>query len=246
MLDKDKTINLDAIRNSLSREGLCILQNTEVRSFIDLAQGEYYKSMNSCEIKPPRQKVNYSNLENKPHRKLAIGCVNGVGEQGAQFLQTTYFSKEDPTYPNLGIIFSYLILLRNRILGIDEDFGNNPDNDGYWNACRIHHYPSGGGFMVGHSDTHPPTLLKTSDHPFLQVLVVLSQRSRDFHIGGGYIINRRGKKIYYENETSLGSIVCFDGSCVHGVDDIDNDKIVDFQAQSGRIAGFISLYKVLL
>jgi len=120
-----------------------------------------------------------------------------------------------------------------------------PDRDGFWNACRIHHYPRGGSFMASHRDTYFPLALEKAGHPFLQVMMVLSERERDFFTGGGYIIDRHGKKTFFEDQGSFGKVVSFDGNIVHGVEDVDGDQIIDFTLSSGRIAAFVNLYKVL-
>ncbi len=237
--------DLAKIQNNLKTNGHGVIDDWEMKSLVPQAREDYYKSMALCPISPPKQQFHYRDLDTRPHRKLAIGSTNGIGDPYAQFLQTTYFSMRDPNYPNLAQVFGALISLRNRILGIAEDFGNQPKRDGFWNACRIHHYPSGGGFMIGHRDTHFPALLNESGHPFLQILVLLSNRTIDFNTGGGFVVDRNGTKILYENSESLGKIAYFDGSIIHGVDDVDNDKIVDFQSKSGRLAAFVGLYKVL-
>jgi hypothetical protein len=246
MLQKVDAVDIEVIKRELTANGYGIISDGILKSYCKEAKDEYIRSMQACETSPPKKKFHYSDLKVKPHRKFAIGSTNGIGENYAQLLQTTYFSKTDPNYPNLGIVFSYLISLRNRILGINEDYGNSPERDGFWNACRIHHYPRGGGFMVGHRDTHFPKLLEKSGHPFLQIMVLLSKRGTDFNNGGGFIIDRHGNKKYYEkDESSFGEIVYFDGSIIHGVEDIDGDQILDFSKTSGRAAGFVGLYEVL-
>jgi len=244
-MQSTRAADLESIRHRLKEKGYGIISDWELKDLASKAREEYLDSMAKYETSPPRQGFHYSDLVHKPHRKLAIGSRNGDGEKYPQLLQTTYFSKDHSKYENLGKIFSYLISLRNRILGMDEGFGNDPEQDGFWNACRIHHYPAGGGFMFEHRDTLFPKLLEESGCPFLQVLVVLSTRGKDFHTGGGFVDDRDGNRIFYENENSLGNIVFFDGSIVHGVDDVDGDKVMNFSSQAGRVAGFVGSYKVL-
>lgn len=229
----------------MSEKGYCIISDWDFKSKTLAAREEFIRSMAACEISLPKKKFHFSDLRSKPHRKLTVCSVNGLGETYPQVLQTTYFSIADPAYPNLGAVFNSLITIRNKVLGVRDDFGNDPANDKFWNACRLHHYPRGGSFMVGHKDTHFPSLLEEAGHPFLQALVILSTRSKDFHTGGGFVVDREGNKILYETEDNFGSIVCFDGSITHGVEDVDSDQILDFQQTSGRLAGFANLYKVL-
>ncbi len=238
-------VNIQTIKDDLAHHGCGVIDTWGGAIFAEAALEEYFKSMTLCSLAPQKQQFHYKDLANKPHRKLALGSTNGIGDPYAQFLQTTYFSKDDTNYPNLGKLFGELIKLRNQILDINEDFGNNPERDGFWNACRIHHYPSGGGFMVAHRDTHFPVLLEKSGNPFLQILVLLSSRGKDFSRGGGFVVNRQGEKILYEDSNSFSKIAYFDGSIIHGVDDVDNDQVLDFNSTKGRIAAFVGLYKVL-
>jgi len=27
-------------------------------------------------------------------------------------------------------------------MAVDPDYGNDRERDGFWNACRVHHYPA--------------------------------------------------------------------------------------------------------
>ena len=236
---------IQSINSDLAEKGFGIVSDWEMKKYAKAAREEYVQSLTKYETSPPKQRFHYSDLINKPHRKYAIGSKNGNGDPYPQLLQTTYISKDHEDFPNLGKVFSYMINLRNTILDLNPDFGNDPARDGWWNACRIHHYPPGGGFMYAHRDTHFPSLLEKSGFPFLQMLVILSTRNKDFSTGGGYVVTRDDEKIYYEDENSFGNIVFFDGSIIHGVDDIDAEKLIDFKTPKGRVAGFVNQYKVL-
>ena len=238
-------LNIDGISDRIRNLGFVIEVDTEI---VELSQGariEYLDLMPSLQVHAPRESFSPKDLERGPWRKLAIGSVNGVGDPYAQMLATTYFQERNPGTPYLNTLFSALISTRNRILGIREDFGSEPDRDGFWNACRIHHYPRGGGFMVEHSDTHFPSVLKSSGVPFLQVMALLSVKKVDFHTGGSFIINSDGIRTNVEDDSPLGAVVMFDGSIRHGVEDVDPDQVLDFKLVSGRIAAFVNLYQVL-
>ena len=96
--------------------------------------------------------------------------------------------------------------------------------------------------MAGHRDTLFPALLKEFEIPFLQMLVTLSNRGADFDSGGGYVVDNSGNKIFVESDDNAGSIVFFDGSTIHGVDDIDPDTLLDFSSEKGRISLLVNLY----
>ena len=237
----------DQIKVELEDKGFYILENSSIAEVIPHARSEYLNLFSKLKIHPPRERFTHTDLKEKPWRKLAIGSTNGLGESYAQLLQTTYFDEQSNQHPNLRKLFSFMIEMRNQLLGLALDFGSNPVRDLYWNACRVHHYPAGGGFMMAHKDTHFPQVLEKSGHPFLQIMIPLSIRGNDFVTGGGFIVEKKTKKkIFFETERSLGNVIIFNGGgVIHGVDDVDGDKIIDFQSSTGRFAAFINVYQVL-
>ena len=237
-------MDLITLQNEVLENGYAIYTDSNLTAMGHAARIEYLSSFGELVIHSPREKFHYSALEEKPWRKFAISSANGVGEPYAQFLQTTYFSELDLQYPALMAIFKFLISFRNQMLGLGEDFGSSPKEDGFWNACRVHHYPVGGGFMVEHKDTHFPKVLESNKLPFLQVMMILSTKGVDFSEGGNYIRDRSGKQIFPEDLSGIGSIVMFDGGIAHGVQDVDSDGILDFSHPSGRFAAFVNLYQV--
>ena len=139
-----------------------------------------------------------------------------------------------------------MIAVRNRLMRLDLSFGDNPERDRFWNACRIHHYPRGGGFMAMHKDTHFPRVIDAQiGKPFYQVSTFLSRKNVDFFSGGGFVINHRNEKVDLETEGGFGSLVLFDGRTYHGVEDVDLDQVIDFSRSDGRLAAFVNLYSVI-
>lgn len=236
-------MDLKSLQNEVLDKGYAIYTDASLAALGNSARTEYLSNFYKLKIHSPREKFHYTSLDSQPWRKFAISSANGVGEPYAQFLQTTYFSEKDSRYPALREAFKYLISFRNKMLDLSEDFGSNPKKDSFWNACRVHHYPKGGGFMVEHQDTHFPKILHSSELPFLQVMMILSKKGTDFSEGGNYIRNRNQDQIYPEDLAGIGSIVMFDGGIVHGVQDVDPDGILDFSQPSGRFAAFVNLYE---
>lgn len=236
-------MDLITLQNQVLENGFAIYSDSNLTTLGNSARAEYLLAFHKLKIHSPREKFHYSSLDREPWRKFAISSANGVGEPYAQFLQTTYFSEADASNPALNSAFKFLISFRNQMLGLKVDFGSNPKEDGFWNACRVHHYPKGGGFMVEHRDTHFPKVLDSNQIPFLQVMMILSTKGSDFFEGGNYIRNRNGEQIYPEDLAGIGSIVMFDGGITHGVQDVDPDEILDFSQPLGRIAAFVNLYE---
>jgi len=206
------------------------------------ARSEYFRSLESEQSHPPLEKFKPIELVEKPWRKFAIGSKSGSGEPYSQLLQTTYFSEKCSDYPVLSKVFGRMINIRNKLTKMPVNYGSNLDEDDFWNACRVHHYPCGGGHMAAHRDTLFPRLLKEFEFPFIQMMVTLTTRKYDFNLGGGYIVDKQGETVFFENESNAGSLIFFNGETVHGVEDVDPDLLLDMNSKSGRVALFVNLY----
>lgn len=233
------------IDKELNSSGYLIIRDAEIEQISVEARAEYDRCLRTSPLHATREKFHYLVLANEPWRKLAIGSTTGLGESYAQNLQSIYFDANDSNYPALGSLFNQMILVRNKLMGTDPSFGSNPERDRFWNACRVHHYPRGGGFMATHRDTYFPKVLDTpTDKPFYQVCVLLSRKNTDFFTGGGVIFDRNKEKIDLETKGGFGSLIVFDGRTHHGVEDVDLDQIIDFSRTDGRLAAFVNLYAV--
>jgi hypothetical protein len=231
-----------AIDRELADKGYTILRPAGFVALCNRARDEYLGVFHAAASQPPKKRFSFDDLRNGPWKKMVIGSRNGVGETYAQLLQAVYFGASTAGYPALTELFHFMNILRNRLMKVEDDFGNQPARDKFWNACRVHHYPRGGGFMSMHRDTHFP--LKLGDLPFYQVMVPLSVRGRDFINGGGLLVTKQGEVLNTDEIGGLGSIVIFDGRIQHAVEDVDPQEIMDFKDGLGRIAAFNSLYVV--
>lgn len=234
--------DIAAIDRELADKGYTILRPAGLEDLCKRAREEYLAAFRAAQSQPPRKRFSFADLHNGPWKKMVIGSRNGVGETYAQLLQAVYFDDAATGYPALGELFGFMNILRNRLMKVADDFGGEPARDKFWNACRVHHYPRGGGFMSMHRDTHFP--LKLGDLPFYQVMVPLSVKGRDFVNGGGVLITKQGEVLNTDELGGQGSIVIFDGRIQHAVEDVDPQEIMDFQDGLGRIAAFNSLYVV--
>ena len=239
--------DLGNIDSELERNGYIVLRIPELSGLAVEARSEYLRFLSQSKLNPTRQSFDFRTLALKPWRKLAIGSRIGLGDPYAQNLQSSYFSANDACFPNLGRMFQVMLSVRDRLMRITKpNFGEDPETDRFWNACRIHHYPRGGGFMAKHRDTHFPHLIKEQlNKPFYQVSVLLSRKGEDFVSGGGFVEDRQGSTIDLEEVAGFGAMVVFDGRTAHGVDDVDLDQVIDFASPSGRLAAFVNLYAVL-
>ncbi len=227
-------LDIEAIRKEVEDQAYSVVRPAGLEQLCELARQDYFEALTRSELKPPRKSFSYPDLAKAPWRKLAISSTNGIGEPYAQFLQSTYFDQNQSPYQHLNKLFKFVIELRNKLMDVAVDFGDDPIRDGFWNACRVHHYPSGGGFMVMHKDTYFPVAL--GKYSFYQLLVPFSVKGRDFHTGGGVVIDRNGVKHNTDELGGLGSVLVYDGRTYHGVEDVDPDQIVSFDSQKGRMS----------
>jgi hypothetical protein len=235
------SIDIPSIEREVAGTGMAIVRPAP--PFLELcesARADYLAEFTRAPVQPPRRPFRPADLAAAPWRKFAIGSKNGVGESYAQLLQTMYFDPTRPAHPSLNALFAIVIELRNRLMRVAADFGSDAARDGYWNACRVHHYPRGGGFMMTHCDTYFP--IKLGDLPFYQVMAPLSVKGRDFTTGGGVIVTRQGERLNTDDIAGVGSLVVFDGKIQHGVEDVDPTEVMNFDDEGGRLAAFANLY----
>lgn len=239
-------IDPNQVDKELNERGYLIIHDAGTEQNCVAARAEYDRCLKSSKLHATREKFHYSVLAREPWRKLAIGSSNGLGDPYAQNLQSIYFNSRDENYPALGSLFNMMVLIRNRLMGVDPSFGSNPEKDRFWDACRVHHYPRGGGFMATHRDTHFPQVIGAQiGKPFYQVCVLLSRKNTDFFTGGGVVYDNEKQKIDLETAGGFGSLILFDGRTYHGVEDVDLDQVIDFSRSDGRLAAFVNLYSVM-
>lgn len=239
------SLNVQTVDEALKAEGYLIVRDKYLESLCEAARAEYESCFNNTKVRAPTDKFNYKTLRDHPWRKMAIGSRNGLKEPISQNLQTTYFYESDKNYPSLSLLFGEMLKVRNTLMGVEMDFGSVPERDKFWNACRVHHYPRGGGFMTIHRDEYFPNKLEEQDKPFYQMLVLLSRKNVDFFTGGGVVFNRQGQKIDVETEAGFGTMVLYDGKTPHGVEDVDLDQVIDFSRTDGRLVAIVNVYCVL-
>ena len=139
--------------------------------------------------------------------------------------------------------FEIMSELRNILCDMPTGYGKTMEADGLYSSVRIQQYPLGGGFMGAHTDHVGASNLPGSENSrFIQVMVPLSKKGKDFQSGGGFVQNESTMYII-DDLCDVGDIVVYDASTLHGVLDIDPD--VDFQPCdiNGRLAGFVTLYR---
>ncbi len=253
---------IDAYHNKIKKieieiraRGYAFFDHPELANLIEAARDVYVRDFPNISPHAQSHKFEYSDLVKKKYwKKFAIGSSNGTGAPYAQFLVTTYVTDvgEDN---HLQLLFVLLFKMRNLLIGLPEDFGSTPSRDMYWNASRIHTYPAGGGFMLGHKDTHFLKQVKRerstyekkmndSEFKVTHVSCPLSVRGTDFDEGGFWIRDRKTEeKVFLEKKGDrLDKLLFFDGNCEHGVDSVDPGTILSLSNVNGRTTCLSNLY----
>jgi len=132
--------------------------------------------------------------------------------------------------------------LRNLLGRLPDGYAIDAPADGLFTASRIHHYPSGGGFMVGHVDSIIPAVYAGADLDFHHTLLLITEKGEDFETGGGFI-ETGGEHIVYEDHCHAGDVIVYDHRLVHGVDDVDPTVPFRQASLAGRMSGFVSFYR---
>lgn len=179
-------------------------------------------------------------------QKLSIGCARGKHHLGSygRLLRVFFNPLWQEDIYQMHDIFKQLIIVRNKLMGKPINFASDTVEDGLWTAARIHQYPVGGGFIQAHQDRTQATVSEQAHLNYYQVFAILSQKGEDFEQGGGFI-EHEGNRIVLDDYISPGDIIIYDGSTLHGVEDIDPHKVLDLETISGRLSAFVSLYKDL-
>lgn len=141
-------------------------------------------------------------------------------------------------------IFRKMIALRNKLIDKHKDFASNCIEDGFWTAAKILQYPQGGGFMSPHRDTPVNKVAEDAGLEFVQLILIMSQKGVDYERGGAYI-HENGEPFIFEDFCKLGDIAVYNGSSIHGVQDIDPHKPLDLETFSGRVVALAALFKDL-
>ena len=178
--------------------------------------------------------------------KLSIGLGNHSGHDinRGRFMRTIYLPINQSDKFGLIQSFRTVAQVRNLLMNKDVNFAIDSPEDDLWTAARVHHFPTGGGFMVAHKDTLAPSLLKDkeNDYSYFQPILIMSQKGVDFDKGGGTAMID-GKFEEYENFAELGDIAVYDVNTIHGVNEVDLHKPFRQRSSGGRYSGLVTLYK---
>lgn len=188
----------------------------------------------SLGIDPSMTKTNF--------QKWAVGIVSPSTDKLARLFRVFYNPLWCEDIYGMHSLFETLAEVRNHMCKMPKDYAKRLEADGAYTASRIQHYPKGGGFMGPHVDVQGMNNIRqTLNAQYIQAILVMSEKGVDFKEGGAYVV-RDGKKVFYEDKCQIGDIVMYDGSTVHGVDDIDPTSRFSPLSLEGRMAAFVTLF----
>ena len=119
---------------------------------------------------------------------------------------------------------------RNEIIGMGstEDYGSFIENDGYIQYTSLSLYPSDGGFLNKHRDSHP--IEGDEDESLVHFKLEITHKNIDYSEGGFYVWDRQNNEICVSSLVEPGDVIFFDGSLPH--------EIKPIYGKAGRIALF--------
>lgn len=240
-IDSVEELDIDNVLSSLKNSGFCCIRGLISEDKMRAARKKFFSHFNA-KLDNPSSGESPRDIQ-RNFQKLRVG-ISPAKPENSRLVRTFFNPLWDEDIFELHGAFRQMIHLRNRMLCKPDTFALDSIEEGLWTASRIQHYPPGGGFMSAHRDDLVIDAASDVGLGFLQLLLVLSQKGKDYLSGGGFII-KDNKFIDIEGETSLGDIILYDGDTMHGVDTIDPNKSLDLSTPYGRLVGFVTLYKDL-
>lgn len=146
-------------------------------------------------------------------------------------LYTFFYWNEDSS--EVAPYFRRLNRIRNILSGLAEHYAMDAPEDGLTSIPSVQQYPRGGGFMRGHVDPAGAQRVVLSCQ--------LSQMGADFAVGGLWYRTPGGDKIGVDPHTTAGDVFVFHPQLAHGVDPVDPDATLDWNADDGRWMMFSGL-----
>lgn len=179
------------------------------------------------------------------YQKMSIGRAQHGGVDRPRFMRVFYNPLWADDIYEMREPFRRVCAVRNILNERPLSFATDQEEEGMWTAARLHLFPRGGGFMVAHKDTVLPALYKKQNFgDYFQPVLMVTQKGKDFHKGGGFA-EIQGNHVLYEDYCEQGDIVIYDTSTVHGVEDVDTNVPYRHDSIDGRISALVTLYKSL-
>lgn len=154
------------------------------------------------------------------------------------FHQFSFFPWNEDVF-NFFKVFRPTYELRNLLndLPAAAFLGNEPEM-GCTARISFQFYPSGAGAMNKHSDP-------VDIHQKVVPLLMMSRRGVAYRSGGLYFEDDDGTRLYPEDHTDPGDLVCTFAQVAHGVETIDENAEVDWLSFRGRWSAIVAVNKLV-
>jgi len=173
--------------------------------------------------------------------KWSIGASSNSQEGIARFMLTIYNPLTCADIFRMHTHFRKLIKVRDILAMREDTFFDDRLPPRLFNATRIQIYPRGGGFMTAHRDMRAAENLKGLSGSYIQLVLLLTEKNRDYSSGGAYI-HRNNELVDTEIDSLTGDVLAYDGKSMHGVDDIDPNSLFRASDLSGRAVALATIY----
>jgi len=205
---------------------------TEKGYFIakDLINKDFYKRVKLDSLKHVDKLEKYKSKLPEPLRgdlRAGIRDLSGYCKNNYWHLYRTCFfpwnriKNENKTMIELS---RRLSKLRNKVIGVDENYGTLIEENGDIAYTSLSYYPPCNGFLKGHSDS-------TYGKPIVHFKVELTHKGVDYFKGGFFIVDKKGLLIDISAKVKPTDVIFFEGNCIHGINPISNSNL-------GRVALF--------
>ena len=217
MLVKDK-IDIVKIRNKISSDGFVVLNNIVSPDLIKTLRSNWLDHIktNKSNSRFVRGNLVFGEDNFLSYSKISKWCM----------YRNFDFLWNKPTDQKSTELCVYFHKLRNKIQGIDENYGISYNSENYGIYISTSLYKPEEGMLEFHSDGHTD-----DDTPILHYMIPLSFKGKDYSDGGLCVYSKNGIKHNVDDMCSPGSIIFFDGRNKHGVDLIEGKSV-------GRLAIF--------
>ncbi len=239
-----KDLPLDEFHTIMKRDTFAIIRGLiapdEMRSVLETMTGSFdYRQDHPAQGQPPSAvRTNF--------QKLNVGGESQTANNDdARLFRAFYNPMWEADVYGMRDVFMRLTHVRNLLAGLHESFAlDKIEDNGLWTAARIHQYPSGGGFFRRHTDYVASDITDERSLEFYQVVLTMTRKGEHFHDGGAFV-DVGEERIILDDHAEPGDILVYDGRTQHGVEDIDPLATLDLTTFNGRVAAFVTLFKVM-
>ncbi len=233
-----------SIRDCIQEEDVALLRGWISRAAVDGAMDRLRSGFSlendtkldhKSRVTDPRDIPNY--------QRLMLGEFGATETERSFFVRMFYNPLWNGDQWGLHDTFRRMIRLRNALYDVAPDHCLEAPQNSTYTLSRVHQYPRGGGFLAAHRDTVAAGVPESTGlNGYIQVLLVMSEKGRDFHTGGGYYV-KHGERILYEEFTQPGDVLVYNGQTLHGVETVDPQEETNLASAHGRYSATVTLYQ---